>query len=107
MGQNVRFKADVGGVDRQGGLALLAHPAPRSGRWRWRVAGGCGARGWAGWVDQGPRTKLTKVVSGELEMEQQQVLGGDEAGSGLTRGGRKNAFVFDFLALGLGVWRVI
>ena len=64
----MRFKADVGGVERQG--TPLMHP---------EAAGGCEAR------ERG-RVGSTKVVVG-------QVLGGDEISSGRS----KNAFVFDFL----------
>ena len=64
----MRFKADVGGVERQG--APLMHP---------QAAGGCEAR------ERG-RVGSTKVVMG-------QVLGGGEMSSGRS----KNAFVFDFL----------
>jgi hypothetical protein len=68
----VRFKADVGGVERQG--APLMHP---------EAAGRCEAR------ERG-RVGPTKVVVG-------QVLGGGAISSGRP----KNAFVFDFLfALG-------
>ena len=65
----MRFKADVGGVERQG--APLMHP---------EAGGGCEAR------ERG-RVGSTKVVVVG------QVLGGDEMSSGRP----KNAFVFDFL----------
>jgi hypothetical protein len=65
----VRFKADIGGVERQG--APLMHP---------EAAGECEAR------ERG-RVGSTKVVVG-------QVLGG---GDEISSGRPKNAFVFDFL----------
>ena len=65
----MRFKADVGGVERQG--APLMHP---------EAAGGCEAR------ERG-RVGSTKVVVG-------QVLGGDETSSGRPK---NSPFFFDFL----------
>jgi hypothetical protein len=74
----VRFKADVGGVERQG--APLMHP---------EAAGGCEAR-------EGGRVGSTKVVVG-------QVLGGDEIRD--HQGGRK-MLLFSTSSLRLGVWWV-
>jgi hypothetical protein len=79
----------VQGGCRGGGAAGRPSDAPRSGGW---VRGAREARGERG------RVGSTKAVVG------QQVLGrGDEISSGRP----KNAFVFDFLLLRLGVWWVI
>jgi hypothetical protein len=73
----VRFKADVGGVERQG--APLVHP---------EAAGGCGAR------ERG-LVGSTKVVVGQVL----EVMRSDQ-------GGRK-MLLFSTSSLRLGVWWVI
>jgi hypothetical protein len=79
----VRFKADVGDVERQRQGAPLMHP---------EAAGGCEARGareGAGWVDQG---------GGGAGARSSEVM--------RSAGSRpKSAFVFDFL-FAFGVWWV-
>jgi hypothetical protein len=74
LGQNVGFKAHVGGVDRQS--APLTHP---------EAVGGCGVR---------VRERGIEGGGGSIKVVMGQVLGGDEVGS---RWWPKNAFVFNFL----------